>query len=354
MSSNNTIRTCWHLENVPLNERSTRFYVKPATDWLAIEWWKFKLSLNNFVFIKARELLEEIQFDAPERLLILQMMDETIGLMKEKLRIHITERKKLARKDSSNRIGKKTDDLEVLLSQEGLEEVVSELDAQMDQFESTSRNTKKRIDNVLQARYGNPALLSLQVSHTLRIDKTNLVIDNANKIDEVATSYRLGYITSERFFEKILERLEIGYRRTFRAGKGTSLSESDLEFINNQIISQTEYLDNLVRSSEIEKASSGVVSRRVNQRASLFAKRAAALYEAGWLTNLPDDTLVNWVLGMAEHCETCPAYSRNSPYLKETLPGLPAEGFSVTQCGTNCRCHLEMNELSTAEMEVLA
>ena len=345
----------------PINERSVNWYLKPLLKWLDEEWEIFRFRLYRLIRDEAKrvdkkekEISEIVEFEGKERLAILVMMDQSIGVIKSELAKRAKEQTKIAKRDSSNRIGHKADDLEVLLSQEGLEQIVENFDSQKEQFEETTGSLRKRIDRILQIRYGSPEVLSNQVSHTLRIEKGVIVARNTEIIENIATSYRLGNTSSERFRERMLERLGIVYRKAFRAGKGTPLSQEDLEFLKVQVAAQEEYLDNLILAVEAERVSQDKISRRVNQRASLFGKRAQALYEAGWLTNLPDDTLVNWVLGIAEHCETCPAYSRNSPYLKSTLPGLPAEGFSVTRCGTNCKCRLEMNELSTAELDILA
>ena len=110
------------------------------------------------------------------------------------------------------------------------------------------------------------------------------------------------------------------------------------------------FFDEFIAQAELQKAA-GIEPKRVEQRARLYGGRVGAMYEAGWVTNLPDDILLDWKLGLPDHCNTCPIYSSNSPYLKDTLPGFPQEGFGVTECGTNCKCSLGVNELSIDELD---
>jgi hypothetical protein len=87
------------------------------------------------------------------------------------------------------------------------------------------------------------------------------------------------------------------------------------------------------------------LTSQIRARAGLYAERGSAIFEAGAVSAMPSDVLIDWKMNPAEHCSTCPIYASNSPYTKGTLPGYPGEGFHLTRCGVNCQCQLEISDL---------
>ena len=335
-----------------LNEKSVKWYIKPVVLWLNGEWELFKKRLLKQIEILAIRLNEAVEFNPANRLKILDMMNNSIGLMQMELANRIAAQKRLVKVDAGSRLGQ-AGQTTVAISEQDLQQVLTGLDDQVENLDTTTTTIRRKVDLTLQARYGSPALLSTEIKNILRINRDDIRTAAQQQYSTIAESYRVGNITSERFRYRMLERIRVDYRKSFRGGKGVPLTQADIDFIDAQVGSQEQHIDNLINATEAERIDTEEVTRVVNRRATLFANRSTALYEAGRLTNYPDDTLVDWVLGVAEHCVTCPSYARNSPYLKTTLPGLPAEGFHITQCGTNCRCQLEVNELSEAESRVL-
>ena len=334
-----------------LDEKSVKWYIKPVVLWLGGEWELFKKRLLKQIETIAIRLDEAIEFTPSNRLKILDAMDNSIGLMQIELANRIAAQKRLVQVDAGSRLGQ-AGQTTVAISEQDLQQVLTGLDDQVENMETTTSTIRRKVDLTLQARYGSPALLSTEIKRLLRINRDDIRNAAQQQYGTIAESYRVGNITSERFRQRMLERIRVDYRKSFRDGKGIPLTDSDLTFIDTQVSSQEQYIDNLINATEAERLDDKGLTKVVNRRATLFANRSTALYEAGRLTNYPDDTLIDWMLGVAEHCVTCPSYARNSPYLKSTLPGLPAEGFHVTQCGTNCRCQLEVNELSEAESRV--
>lgn len=328
-----------------VRERSPNYYVNNIVDWLNPEWRKSKRLIFRNINNLAVEFDEEIEFDVTRKLKVIETLRLVVGLTRKELLGKISEQEKLAKTDAGTRLGGAFDTSTVLTST-GLQQALGDLTAQTEFFDDVTENLETRIDRLLDATYGTVGDLSLQLDHVLRISREEIIASFESGVGGLADSLRSGRITSQRFKQGMLDKISANYKRAYRAGKGTPLDEFDLDFIKRQVASQEAYLDNFVIGIDATLGAGEKLGANVVRRVKLYSGRATAMYEAGWIQNLTNETLIDWVLGIAEHCETCPIYSGNSPYIKSTLPGLPGEGFNITQCGVNCKCHLEINFLS--------
>ena len=89
-------------------------------------------------------------------------------------------------------------------------------------------------------------------------------------------------------------------------------------------------------------ANSGVYS---DHRAGMYSKTLESMYTAGWLSSLPENAQIWWVLHARESCLDCMALARMSPYkltgTKSRLIAVPKNGS--TRCLSNCRCTLRVD-----------
>ena len=244
-----------------------------------------------------------------------------------------------------------------MLSSTELENVLVDIAGHRENFVTTSQDTRGRVVQLIENFYGTPEDLSTKVENILRIEKEGMMDDTRALIGAEGRKYKNGSISEERFRQETKGLLRSEYTRAYARGKKQAsgagkfdLTSDEVEFVENQVASQMKFFDEFIAQAELQKAA-GIEPKRVEQRARLYGGRVGAMYEAGWVTNLPDDILLDWKLGLPDHCNTCPIYSSNSPYLKDTLPGFPQEGFGVTECGTNCKCSLGVNELSIDELD---
>lgn len=82
-------------------------------------------------------------------------------------------------------------------------------------------------------------------------------------------------------------------------------------------------------------------------RAEYYADSAKAQFYNGMVAGAGKEVEIDWVLGIAEHCEDCIIISSGSPYTWDTLPTTPQAGD--TECLFNCKCHLEIRTARGAE-----
>lgn len=85
---------------------------------------------------------------------------------------------------------------------------------------------------------------------------------------------------------------------------------------------------------------------RCLSRIELYGDRAHGTAYEACVGTLGIEDEIYWRLsdGAGEkHCKSCPAWASAGPYSRFSLPAVPGDGKS--ECGTNCLCHLEINEI---------
>jgi len=79
--------------------------------------------------------------------------------------------------------------------------------------------------------------------------------------------------------------------------------------------------------------------RNINLRLRLYAERLRGTANWGAIDMLSPTDEIYWRDRKDEsECADCPEFAKNV-YVKGTLPAVPGDGH--TECGVNCRCHLE-------------
>lgn len=81
---------------------------------------------------------------------------------------------------------------------------------------------------------------------------------------------------------------------------------------------------------------------QVARRAGLYTPKAESSASWGWVDNHEARQQFNWILGVADHCVSCPILADQSPYYRETLYTMPREG--QTECMGGCKCRIETVE----------
>ncbi|MHC4395622.1 MAG: hypothetical protein ACYS1A_08195 [Planctomycetota bacterium] len=349
---NDIIVLCEQFEGFLPGQRKPEYYINPILKWMTAEWKGIKKLIAQVIMDVALgrtpkvEAKTDIFFPEGNQNIISQMIEVLIGNMSVEVKEQVGEAKKKANSDARPKLARGTVNVvTTVLSREGLEAVIAGLDFQKDFVDDLNLSTKQRIGRLLQSRYGTASDLRTQVDHTLRISRDGVLDDFHDDVAKIAKKMRDGAITSEKFHDDMMSSIQKQYRKMYREGKGSPLEEWEEEFVRRQAETQRQYLDNFKGYIDRKEIIGEELTSYVDNRAGLYVERGTALYEAGWVSNLPDDVLLNWVLQPAEHCSTCPVYAANSPYTKNSLPGFPGEGFDLTECGTNCKCILEVSDL---------
>lgn len=93
-----------------------------------------------------------------------------------------------------------------------------------------------------------------------------------------------------------------------------------------------------------------LASEAVSHRIGLYGGVVDSGMWRGWTTTMPEGSKIDWVLGMAEHCQDCIDLAANGPYTEETLPTLPRNGD--TRCLGNCKCTLRSSNVITSGLDL--
>ncbi len=232
------------------------------------------------------------------------------------------------------------------LSKEGMQQVVDSLEWQKGFVDDITKSVVDRVSGITKGRYASSYDLRQHINREFRIDRDKTIARFHTDVEKRAQSVMTGGTNVEQFKAGMRKDIENNYRKLYKEGNGGQpLKKWETDFIRQQADTQNQYLNNFGNYIQQQKDLGRELTGRVSQRAHLYAERGTAMFEAGHLASLPDDVIVDWKMQPAEHCPTCPIYQRGSPYTKETLPGLPGEGFNVTRCGTNCQCIIQVSDL---------
>jgi len=233
----------------------------------------------------------------------------------------------------------------VKLSKEGMQEIVNSFEWQKNFVQKTNAGMLKTVRDISKERYASHYDLRKKINREFRIDRDKTISLFHRDVEEIANQVISKKITAAEFEQRMKNSIDKHYPNLYREGKGIiKLDKWEEKFIENQAKSQDKYLANFREYIERQQTLGNELTGRITQRAHLYAERGTALFEAGHIASLPDDVLLDWKMQPAEHCPTCPIYEIGSPYTKETLPGLPGEGFNITRCGTNCQCIIQVSE----------
>jgi len=344
--------------------RKPEYYINPLLKWMTAEWKVVKkliaknlldiasgkVSYTKQFILEQEELISIISFSTEQRGLVSQLVGLLIGRLADGTKKQVKEIKRQAKIDAGGWFQARTYPTTILLSREGLEEVVKGLTFQTDFVDDLTQSTQIRIDRLLKARYGSLTDFSKQVDHTLRISRDDLLDTFHLDVDGIANRVRDGIITPDKFHDNMMDAIGKNYRKIYRQAKGSPLTLDEENWIKAQVESQRQYLDNFRDLLNRKQVMGDELTSYVNYRSSLYANRGSSIYEYSTVSNFPNDALISWILGVAEHCWKCPILAQNSPYTKLQLLtiGTPADGNS-TACGVSCKCHLEISDLYVSE-----
>ena len=84
----------------------------------------------------------------------------------------------------------------------------------------------------------------------------------------------------------------------------------------------------------------GVSRTKVKTRIKDYAEAIRSTFQASRVLQMPEDSIIHWVLESRNPCSDCRLLHRMSPFLKETLPTTPKGGS--TRCLARCWCRLRV------------
>lgn len=160
--------------------------------------------------------------------------------------------------------------------------------------------------------------------------------------------YWNGQVGKSDFVFNFHNAIDRGFNRAFNIGiaecgkKRDDLSDKELDALQDKINSQFEFVSNLA-DAIVQKKDGGKFNEQVS-RLSNWYPRFGEMVQLGKVTACGDE-LLEWVLGVAEHCESCkslagivkPASFWNE---KGVLPAVAGADYLICK-GYNCQCGLK-------------
>lgn len=126
-------------------------------------------------------------------------------------------------------------------------------------------------------------------------------------------------------------------------GKALELSTEEKRWIKSALREEMKYFNKFFKELVVNK-SRGNAFRRIHS----YLLSSKSIFEAARARTFPPQTIVHWRLHPAEHCPSCLALAKYSPYTVNNLLTTPRAGRTL--CLFNCKCDLRYQKVSLDKM----
>ena len=203
-------------------------------------------------------------------------------------------------------------------------------------IEKFSKGSMKRSQGVGVEPNRNP-LSKLQIVRDFNNTKRDYSLNLKRNLNDLMNKK----ITHDQYLDLQRDTIDKHFREAYLEGKLYSQStEQGLSDYDNHMLSQIVAREMKFMSKFTDDVISGGGSMDYFKRLNMYVDSLVALFTAGKMAFIPEDSLIYWILGATDkHCEQCVSISARSPYRKRTLPTVPKAGDTV--CLSNCKCSLK-------------
>lgn len=127
----------------------------------------------------------------------------------------------------------------------------------------------------------------------------------------------------------------------------THASPDEKQWLDNMFSQEQKYFNKFLAALE-----RGESRTKASQRIRSYANAVRSIFEGSRVLQIPDNTVLHWVLQSKNPCSDCRLIHRLSPYTKYTLPTTPKAGS--TRCLANCYCKIRVVKATPAEVARVA
>jgi hypothetical protein len=123
---------------------------------------------------------------------------------------------------------------------------------------------------------------------------------------------------------------------------GPNIDPHDKEWIKSALQQERRYWNAFIR----DVISGAILSKRFTpvERIQMYVDTLDSIFDAGRVISHPAHSIIYWIMNpKKEHCKICLFLRDNSPYTRETLPGIPRDGHT---CEGHSRCGCELRILT--------
>lgn len=175
-----------------------------------------------------------------------------------------------------------------------------------------------------------------EISLKQAVDKTSAEIRNAYQ-----TSYSLG-LKAQGHGALSTKQAPLGYSTTNATKEDHSwlktAADEEISYMKGFLRDVNRGLSPSEEDKQKEREGLREPTRKMprSKRVEMYARALDGVYAAGQVRGAPDNVIIYWLFGDAEHCPECIYLEANSPFTKQSLPTTPRAGS--TRCLTNCKC----------------
>jgi len=166
-------------------------------------------------------------------------------------------------------------------------------------------------------------------------------------------------ISTSRFKSEMKFKLHDAYRKAYDLGtQASGIGQEYPGLVTHQGVDEKRFVDNLFSQEQkyfnkfLDDIIRGESASKSALRVKNYANAVRSVFEASRTLQLPDNSLIHWVLQSGNPCPECRILHRNSPYTKETLPTTPKSGS--TRCLAFCYCKLRVTKSTPEEVKRIA
>lgn len=174
-----------------------------------------------------------------------------------------------------------------------------------------------------------------------------LTADTRHNLLQIVTGYYNGTVSLWQLSDALVHALRDAHAHSAYlgrrlAGNRAPFGRGDQDFAASVVIGQSRFLEGLVTAIQGGQYS-GADDAALVRRIGAYTRVLRGTAHEAWGLSLPDDTMVDWVLGPLEHCKPEPGYpyscvmlADGGPYPVRQMPTWP--GLCQTPCVFSCGC----------------
>lgn len=159
-----------------------------------------------------------------------------------------------------------------------------------------------------------------------------------------------------RFRKEMKADLMIAYQDAYKLGtRASGVGTASPGLLGHSSADEKKWVDNVLRAETVhfnkllDALIKGESMSKARIRIRNYANAVRSVYEGSRVLQLPDDSLIHWVLQSNNPCSDCRLLHRLSPYTRDTLPTTPKAGS--TRCLSYCFCKFRIVKAKPSEVE---
>lgn len=154
-------------------------------------------------------------------------------------------------------------------------------------------------------------------------------------------------MTKTQFKKQMKAALGMAYLDAYKLGtRASGLGRANVGLEDHVGVDEKKWVDNVLKqeSKHFNKFLQSMITGESNKKARMrirnYSNAVRSVFESSRILQLPEGSIIHWVLQSDVPCRECKLLHSMSPFTKETLPTTPKAGS--TRCLSYCYCKLRV------------